>query len=237
MTSRNVVAFLPPGGKAFLQVQMLVFVAYVVVVVLRAIGPVTAAVAAAQGGPGDDGMLSALLSILVVFGFVVLVLGYLVSVLLFDSVHNVEVVLESSVTMDFGEVPVLSSGTYDVAGTTFPLSPRVLFPPEATLLFYLLPPVLLFVAGYRTRLQSTGILRTAGAVAGSYALIAVWQTVFASILFSLFTDFLLFAAPIATDATLTVRVVDPVVAFLVVGVAYPAVFGALGAVAAEVVRG
>jgi hypothetical protein len=219
-----------PGRWAYLTGTGVVFLAYAAVVLLEVSRPVAEALGRYRGGLVEG------LGLLVALGLVVALLCWFLSLFVFASAHNVEVLLRSSAAMEFEGARLLAGRGYEGVGATLSLTPELLFPRGLGLLVYLLPPVLLAYAGYRTH-AGGGLGGTVGRLVGSYAVVGGFFTVGAGLLFNLFGGFVLsLLSPAAAGATLGVEVPDKPRAMLVGGVAYPLVFGSVGAVAAEVTR-
>lgn len=217
----------------------LVFWLYALFVLVRVAGPAGQALGlASEAGPSRSETTGAVLVLLALGALVALFVGLFYATFLFVALHGVDVAVSSSVAAT-GELAsvVTQVGATGTVGQTASVEPALFFPPPVADLFYLIPPVLLLYAGFQARRVGADLAEAVATVVVGYAVVAVVAMVPAAWLFNnvvadVVTDIVSTAA---TGAALRVTLPDPLVAYLVVCVAYPLVFGSVGALVGGVV--
>lgn len=149
---------------------------------------------------------------------VALVAALFLAVFLYVSLHQVDVVVSTPV------------------GGGQPIEPPPEPSPDVAGLYYLLPVVLLFAAGYLAGSREEDPLTAGANVVFGYAFAAVLTIVPVPWLFNNVVNEMLLNRP-ADAPVVTVYVPDPVSAHVVVALVYPLVFGGAGVVAHEAVSG
>lgn len=228
------------GIDAFVWGLKVVFYAYAAVLVLRVAGPAVAALGLAQRtGPYSSRASGAVLVVLLIGLAVALFLGLFLATFLFLALHNAQVVLSSSATVSADAPSLIARSPEYTSGGSVALTPELFFPPELAWVGYLVPPAFLAFAGYAAREIEEDVAAAVVEVVIGYAFMAAITIVPVTWLFNAFVGPTIadLASSTYTTATIEVTVRSLLEAHVVIGLVYPAIFGGLGAVAAEATGG
>ncbi len=224
------------GVAAFVLGLKVVFWTYALFLFLRVAGPAAEALGfAQQAGSYRSEAGGAVLAVIAIGVAIALFLGLFLATFLFVSVHNTDVVLQSSVGSSLDGASFVTREAVYSRSARVAVEPELFVPPDLAGLVYLLPPAVLVVAGYEVGRRETDPVGAIATVVTGYGIVAVLTIVPVSWLFNEFVaDFVVdLASSTYTEATLRVVVPDLVSTHLLVGLGYPLVFGAVGVFLAD----
>lgn len=218
------------GDWAYVRGLKLTFLLLAVLIVIRLLGP--AAVSLNLAAQGGEGLFGVLLFFWVVGLAVQLLLAAFMATFLYISGHFAGPVLTLSVTAS--ESPYISPSAAEKTGAVA-INPNLFLPSEFAGLFYLVPPALLLFAGYKERGRVDDFTAAVTNIVVGYGIMALLTIVPVAWLFNAVV------APAVTNmfssdaVTSTIRVEYPrlIVSHVLVGLAYPLLFGSIGAMLRE----
>lgn len=231
MSEREADPFAPRLGFAgFWYGVKIVFVLYLLVVVLRVVGPALGVSAvASEAGPYRSDAQELVLVVIAISLLVLAILGAFYAVFVYVSVHTVPIVAHSEIELTPYAGTFLPESGYTTSGT-LSIDPTLFLPGEFAGVLYLLPPALLVVFGVSLGTTTDNPLGAIASLIAGYAIGAAIITVAALWLFNNFVAAILadFNTSGAAEATVAVAIPDPLTAVVVIGIGYPLIFGGVG---------